>query len=495
MTPITLTVREEELFNFIRAVALETGTTVRVAGGYVRDKILGLESSDIDLAVDNISGLEFAKACKKRLGKGAIAVMEARPEQSKHLETARLNVMGFDIDFCGLRKETYSDTRIPIIEPGTPSEDASRRDLTINSLFYNINSNCIEDYCGGIVDLINRRARTPIDALTTFRDDPLRILRCIRFCLRFNLSVSDEIIKAARDYEVQLAFVNKISRERVFQELGGHSDGDFYKAGFFNSPNSSLAMSMIKEFGFEDIIFSPDISLNSWFTDQNSKHHDLNIYDHTCKAFCYLQDVMKQEGVTSPIDMLVLNLSMALHDLGKRDPNCIQLKDDGTNSYLGHDDRSVELAQMVLEKLCVPNAIASRVLRMVKNHMRYHNLPENPSDKSLRKIVTEMEGDWEYLIMHSIADANGKNKVTDQGYYHIFRERTKKLLAEQGGNLKAVRPINGHDLMQLGIPGGRIMGDIFKRLDEQLLDTPNMTREEALAFVQGLNDDAKIRTS
>src|SRR5690606_3786480 len=159
---------------------------------------------------------------------------------------------------ASLRKETYTSTRIPQIEPGSPQEDAERRDLTINSIFYNINTGVIEDYTGGIEDLKNNIARTPIDAEKTFMDDPLRILRIIRFCAKYSLIPTEEIILAANLEHVQKSFKEKISKERIWKEVVGQKINDNqWKCGFITDVNAHAAMRLVVDFGFMDILFSP----------------------------------------------------------------------------------------------------------------------------------------------------------------------------------------------------------------------------------------------
>lgn len=226
---IKLTHEEENLFNILRnCIAKNNMTTVlRVAGGWVRDKLLGKESHDIDIALDNISGQAFANILNAYLNEigektRAIAVIQANPDQSKHLETANVRVLNKEIDFVNLRSETYTNTRIPEIKIGTPLEDALRRDFTINSLFYNINSNKIEDYTTrGIHDLKNGILRTPITPFITFKDDPLRVLRAIRFCSRFNFKLCKDLIAASHNNSIKNELNVKISKERIYKECDG----------------------------------------------------------------------------------------------------------------------------------------------------------------------------------------------------------------------------------------------------------------------------------
>lgn len=156
-----------------------------------------------------------------------MAVIETNPEQSKHLETARVKIHGLQIDLVNLRSETYSQTsRVPQMEFGSPSEDAHRRDLTINSLFYNVDTSQVEDFTGkGMKDLEKGWIRTPLPPLETFLDDPLRVLRAIRFAARFSFCLDPELKEAIKKAEVQQALQTKISRERIGTEIDGMFKG------------------------------------------------------------------------------------------------------------------------------------------------------------------------------------------------------------------------------------------------------------------------------
>ncbi|KAI9144666.1 hypothetical protein BKA69DRAFT_1025447 [Paraphysoderma sedebokerense] len=232
----------------------------RIAGGWVRDKLLGLDCDDVDVALDTMMGFDFAKYVNEYLSttKSAIsdentvrhenhhgrhiAKISSNPSKSKHLETATAKFFGMHIDFVNLRSETYNaDSRIPTdVEFGTPEQDALRRDCTINALFYNIHTNAIEDYTNhGLSDLSNHVIRTPLPAFQTFDDDPLRILRVVRFASRFGFRLVDEICNSVGDPKIQVrhhvsschtihrssirffkgALISKISKERIGTEL------------------------------------------------------------------------------------------------------------------------------------------------------------------------------------------------------------------------------------------------------------------------------------
>ena len=225
-----------------------TATTpceARIAGGWVRDKLLGLPSHDLDVSLSSMTGHHFALFLKAYLESEVfprtplaremqeaapsharishIGKIAANPEQSKNLETATARVLGFDLDFVNLRKEVYEGThRIPIMSFGTPLEDAMRRDMTVNALFYNVHTAAIEDWTQhGLADLRDGIVRTPMDPTATFTDDPLRILRCVRFGSRFGYAIHPDILAALAvpASPLHAALASKVSRERVGIEV------------------------------------------------------------------------------------------------------------------------------------------------------------------------------------------------------------------------------------------------------------------------------------
>ncbi|CAD26287.1 tRNA ADENILYL TRANSFERASE [Encephalitozoon cuniculi GB-M1] len=221
---INCTEAEKDIFSLIRSHAKGFGNVVpRVAGGWVRDKIMGNPSFDMDIALENISGYKFAvglvqSATGQKLTD--VHVIKDNPEKSKHLETAVVRINGFCVDFVNLRNETYSETRIPNVKPGTPQEDAFRRDLTINSLFYNLFTEEIEDYTGrGLEDIGRKVLATPLDPRTTLLDDPLRLVRIFRFHSKLGFTIDKKIDEALEDKRVKVALAKKVSNERIHIEI------------------------------------------------------------------------------------------------------------------------------------------------------------------------------------------------------------------------------------------------------------------------------------
>eukprot|EP01122_Echinamoeba_exundans_P008201 TRINITY_DN2678_c0_g3_i1.p1 TRINITY_DN2678_c0_g3~~TRINITY_DN2678_c0_g3_i1.p1 ORF type:complete len:447 (+),score=44.16 TRINITY_DN2678_c0_g3_i1:145-1485(+) len=226
---IVLDATEAELFAFIRDACQAFGltTTVRVAGGWVRDKLLGLQSTDIDIAVDDMSGekfagilIDYAARVQTATVGGDPKTTRLNPEQSKHLETTIVKLFDREIDFARLRTDSYaSDHRIPVVRAATAREDALRRDLTINSLFYNINTDSIEDWSGrGLSDLHACRIITPLDPKLTLSDDPLRALRIIRFTAKYGFELDPAMLEALTIFDRSL-LVRKVSNDRIGIEL------------------------------------------------------------------------------------------------------------------------------------------------------------------------------------------------------------------------------------------------------------------------------------
>ncbi|KAK5060153.1 hypothetical protein LTR84_010037 [Exophiala bonariae] len=215
------------------------GLVLRFTGGWVRDKLLGVQSNDIDVALSTMTGLQFGQAMQVFMGKhgtkyeeeanqqGFAAALKdlhkiaANPEKSKHLETITTKMFGIDVDFVNLRKEVYAeDSRNPQMEFGTAEEDAMRRDATVNALFYNLDTQVVEDFTRrGFEDMDKKIIRTPLEPYQTFKDDPLRVLRLIRFACRLDYEIESASRECMKDKSIHEALRLKISRERVGVEI------------------------------------------------------------------------------------------------------------------------------------------------------------------------------------------------------------------------------------------------------------------------------------
>ena len=260
---ISIDENEQMLFDLFKECINIYKVNLYIAGGWVRDKIIGIPNDDIDISVDGKTGSEFAHILYNYIRDtekykntnwycNNPSIIEANSEKSKHLETAKLNITipngyKFELDFVGLRKEVYeSGSRIPTITTATIIEDAKRRDLTMNSLVYNIQTSKIEDYTGGIIDIHKKIIRTPIDPLLTFTQDALRILRAIRFKCKFNFNIESKTKEAMSNEEIHKILKTTISRERFSKEILG-----FFK----KNSNPILGFIEIFEVGLWNIIF------------------------------------------------------------------------------------------------------------------------------------------------------------------------------------------------------------------------------------------------
>lgn len=263
---IELSETESALFDRVLSAVngLNLDCQVRVAGGWVRDKLLGVASDDIDFVLDTMSGIDFANAIstflldpsnKSGSAVSSIATIKANPDQSKHLETATFVIDGISIDANRYRDEVYTEnSRIPEIKVSTAKEDAERRDFTVNALFYNIHTGEVEDYVNGMKDLANRVLRTPTDPFKTFSDDPLRVIRAVRFAARLHFDVDPLLVEAAKSQQVHANILSKVSRERVGIELRKMID---------NSVTFLHALQLITQWNLRSSMFLIDTSVGA----------------------------------------------------------------------------------------------------------------------------------------------------------------------------------------------------------------------------------------
>ncbi|MCJ1421497.1 CCA tRNA nucleotidyltransferase, mitochondrial [Xylographa parallela] len=314
---ITLTNHEETLRQLLLDVSNYIGTQdgcirpqLRFTGGWVRDKLLGIESKDIDIGIDSMTGFRFGTLMKQYLDDparrtqygedvvGRLAQIVANPEKSKHLETVTTKVLGLEIDLVNLRKETYDeDSRNPTMEFGTPEEDALRRDSTVNALFYNLETSEVEDLTKkGLEDLELKIIRTPLSPYQTFKDDPLRMLRCIRFASKLGYNIEPEAEKSMRDKSIKDALRAKISRERVGIEIEKMLKG----------PRPRYALSLIDRLGLYDTVF----------TDPSQERSSVIDTTHWAKAYNELCTIERVEisGCPSPGALQIVKSLLILND-------------------------------------------------------------------------------------------------------------------------------------------------------------------------------------
>ena len=311
---LVLTSTEQELRCILLDVADYIGSQngyarpeLRFTGGWVRDKLLGVTSHDIDVGISSLTGERFGVMMKQYLedpetqarhptrSLGTLAVIRENPGRSKHLETAKTKICGIEVDLVNLRKETYTEeSRNPVVEFGTPEEDASRRDSTVNALFYNLSSDRVEDPTGqGLRDMDLKIIRTPMDPFTTFKDDPLRVLRCIRFASRLGYTIDAAALQSMGHPAILDALHLKISRERVGDEVskmlkGGPLRNPPQAEDFTDlrstGPDPLQALSLIHTLGLYDTVFTGPSQSQSEKTDVSNWRRVYSFYSRLIKG-------------------------------------------------------------------------------------------------------------------------------------------------------------------------------------------------------------------
>lgn len=503
-----LTQEEQEIFSILLNVVKtkSPSTTVRVVGGWIRDKLMGKQPHDIDIMVDNVGGSEFAKMVTDSLNLSGPHVIRANPENSKHIETSRMYIPissgeTVEIDVAKTRQDVYQgDSRIPTTTDATAEEDSLRRDLTINCIFYNINEDKIEDFTGrGLSDLKNKIINTPLDPYKTFSDDPLRILRCIKFSSRYGWDIAPDVFNAMSNPELRQKLKTKVSRERKGIEIK-----EMLSTGY-----PEVAVELLFDSGiFEDILqdsvaeTSRAGNLSGILMDQNNPHHDLVWSEHT-KALA--REVAKKYRGESKEKVFQVMMAAMLHDVGKLDSNSRQQKGDIT-TYHGHEGVSKEITQEFM-KFIKLESLSKPVEVLVDNHMRPHMLSsEQGSPKTLRKFIRNMEEagvDWRDVVNISQADAMAKGKIPDgveSKYTDLMNKGDEAIASRPVYNNSGVIPIvNGNEIMKaFGIKGGPEIGKMLEEVKDMMDENPNITKEEALQKLRALNpsknwfDRAKI---
>ncbi len=396
---LKLTELELNIFAIIKAARTKyaPGVELRVAGGWVRDRILGKVSDDIDIAVTGGDGNIIAEAVRKfdlEMTNGertenpySVSLEKTLPgEKSKSsgLKVGAIKILGIKIEFVPMRTEIYDSTsRIPrISSTNDPKEDVKRRDLTINAIYYNIDSGKIEDYCNGVDDLKNKVLKTPVDPIVTLKEDPLRTLRALRFLSKMDgFKLDENLKKAIYNKEVHDAYSVKVAPERAKAELEKMMMGQNIAEPTRYLMESGLYLPVFKSERLKN--FKP-ITM-----DQNNPNHKFNLLDHTIEVINNLDKILKEKGVNEK-DRMICLLSALFHDFGKMDPLIERPSKSkpGASSYPGHENVSAELAEEILTRLGFGDD-GRIVSSIVEHHMRPHGDIESP--KSIGNFIRSLE--------------------------------------------------------------------------------------------------------
>jgi tRNA nucleotidyltransferase/poly(A) polymerase len=430
MPKIQLTEQEQVIFKTILDVnnKMNLGLTFRVAGGWVRDKLLGVPSDDIDIAIDKMTGQQFVNRAieysrgipNSPIKVDSAYVVKQNAEKSKHLETTALDIAGLKIDFVNLRDESYGeDSRIPVKRDiQDPAVDAQRRDLTINSMFYNVNTGQVEDYVGGLKDLQTMTLRTPLDPKKTFMDDPLRMLRVFRFFSRYpNAKIDETTLAAMRDPAVHNAYRTKVAPERAGPEI----------IKMFGAERPAEAIRAMFASGLDAAIFDAEETRNllPLNMEQRNRHHKFNLLEHTLRVVENLDKLMKERKVNKK-DRINMLMAAVFHDYGKAHPEIgkPKEKDPGEYTYVGHEDKSSDIADAVMKRIGIGDEDRKFVCMVIAQHMRPHT--DSWTDRSIGRFMkdTQIPGSdrkdiWEFVMMHSQADTMAKSEEGDQADFDL----------------------------------------------------------------------------
>ncbi|KAM0826829.1 hypothetical protein ACQ4PT_068611 [Festuca glaucescens] len=414
------------------------GTQLRVAGGWVRDKLLGEASNDIDIALDNNrTGQDFCRQVNKYLEwigeeQKTVGVSKCNPDKSKHLETATMSICDMKIDFVNLRSEKYAEnSRIPTVENCSAEDDALRRDLTINSLFYNINTKSVEDFTRrGCEDLKNGLIATPSSAKSTFLDDPLWVLRAIRFAARFSFTLAEDLKKAASDEDVKSGLCSKISRERIGREVDRMMSGK----------DPVNAMCYIRDLGLFYVVFE----------------------------FPGKQD----PPVLHKHDWLCVSHIEAAWSLAQLIGYSVFRDGSDSNSLLCDTNKKLMVSMDEKKRLCLYSALFTPVRNIVYIDKSEKIINVHAASEKFAELILVLESN------ENLESVREKLKLNDE-YLEIPTDMVKRVFAGLQ-NVWDMKPqLNGHDIRRvLQIPECPLVGKWIQRVLKWQFAHPQGTKEE-----------------
>lgn len=473
------------IFQQLSATVDALGVEAYIVGGYVRDLLLERPSKDVDIVVVG-SGIEVAQAFARRLGKGAHCSVfrnfgTAQVKWHHRVEHEGENrQVEEEIEFVGARKESYShDSRKPIVEDGTLDDDQRRRDFTINALALCLNKARfaeLVDPFDGLLDLEEGIIATPLDPDITFSDDPLRMMRCIRFATQLNFQIEAETFEAlARNKER----IGIISGERIIDELNK----------IMLAPHPSKGFIDLHRCGLLDIIL-PELTALDIVEERNGRKHKNNFY-HTLEVLENLvarQAEIEAQGKTIPHDhKLYLRWATLLHDIGKPRSKRWDAKVGWT--FHNHNYLGMRMVKPLFRRLKLPlDERLHYVERLVDLHMRPINIADDGvTDSAVRRLLFEAGDDIDDLMMLCEADITSKNERRKRGFHENYRLVRQKLVdLEEKDRIRNFQPpVNGDEIMRLfNLRPCAEIGALKSALKDAILDgvVPN-EHDAALAFI------------
>ena len=435
-----------KIFELISQTADELGLECYVVGGYVRDLFLKRPSKDIDVVVVG-SGIKIAEAFGKKLGRGAhVSVF-------KTFGTAQVKYHDTEVEFVGARKESYThDSRKPIVENGTLEDDQNRRDFTINAMAVCMNKDRfgeLVDPFYGLKDLEDRIIRTPLDPDITFSDDPLRMMRCIRFATQLNFYIEDETFDALERNKER---INIISKERIADELNK----------ILLSPIPSKGFVDLDRCGLLPLIF-PELAALQGVEIKNGRTHKDNFY-HTLEVL---------DNISRFTDNLWLRWAALLHDIGK--PRTKRWEPRVGWTFHNHNYIGGKMIPEIFRKMKLPmNEKMKYVEKLVELHMRPIVIADDiVTDSAVRRLLFEAGDDIDDLMTLCEADITSKNEVRKQRFLDNFKLVRQKLkdLEEKDRIRNFQPPVDGAEIMHVfDLQPCREIGSLKSSIKDAILD-------------------------
>lgn len=463
---------KNEVFDFIKDISHRNGIKSYLIGGYVRDLLLQRGGNDIDIVVEGPfleSGINLASELHQCLPGSYFQVF---PEYG----TAKVSYDGLEYEFVATRREVYSEnSRKPKVELGTLREDQERRDFTINALAIDLSNNNLIDPFGGYLDLQRKRIVCIGDIAQKFSEDPLRMLRCVRFSAQLGFNIDSDTFQGIQD---QKSRVSILSQERIFSEL----------KKIILSDNTTQGFKVLLVTGLLEIIFPEVYRLKGVEVKEGRGHKD-NFY-HTLEVL---------ENVSRVTNDFTLRFAALLHDIGK--PNSKRWDSVIGWTFHNHNDIGAKMIPKIFKRMHIPmDDNMKKIQKLTELHMRPIILAkEGVTDSAIRRLLVDAGDDIEDLNILCSADITSKNLEKKGRLYQNFlgvQQRMREI--EESDRLRNFRiPINGQDIMEtFGIEPSGVIGDIKEVIKDMILqgEIPN-SREAAwpIMIQEGLKRGLKIK--